>query len=62
MASRLEPSDSDIYANYKPVLRSYRAWSLIPAALLARGLHETEVAKVLGTNFLRVFGANLARR
>jgi membrane dipeptidase len=53
---------TDMDANYKPVLRSYRAWSLIPAALLARGLHETEVAKVLGTNFLRVFGANLARR
>jgi membrane dipeptidase len=52
---------TDMDGNYKPVLRSYRDWSLIPAALLARGLHETEVAKVLGTNFLRVFGANLAR-
>lgn len=51
---------TDMDANYKPVLRSYRDWSLIPAALLARGLHESEVAKILGANFLRVFGANLA--
>ena len=51
---------TDMDANYKPVLRSYRDWSLISAALLARGLHESEVAKILGANFLRVFGANLA--
>jgi membrane dipeptidase len=46
-------------ANYKPVLRSYRDWSLIPAALLARGMRETEVAGVMGGNFLRIFKANV---
>jgi microsomal dipeptidase-like Zn-dependent dipeptidase len=45
-------------ANFKPVLRSYRDWSLIPAALLARGLRDEDVAKVMGANFLRVFKAN----
>ena len=48
-------------ANYKPVLRSYRDWGLLPAALLARGMREDETAKIMGDNFLRVFGANLAR-
>jgi membrane dipeptidase len=48
---------TDMDANYKPVLRSYRDWSLIPAALLARGLREDDVAKVMGANFLRVFKA-----
>lgn len=50
---------TDMDANYKPVLRNYRDWSLIPAALLARGLREDEAAKVMGGNFLRVFKANL---
>jgi microsomal dipeptidase-like Zn-dependent dipeptidase len=48
-------------ANFRPVLRSYRDWSLIPAALLARGMHEPEVAKVVGGNFVRLFKANLPR-
>jgi len=51
---------TDMDANFKPVFRSYRDWSLIPAALLARGMHETEVANIMGENFLRVFKANLA--
>jgi membrane dipeptidase len=46
---------TDMDANYKPVLRNYRDWSLIPAALLARGMHEPEVAKIIGGNFLRIF-------
>jgi membrane dipeptidase len=50
---------TDMDANFKPVLRSYRDWGLIPSALLARGLHEEEVAKIMGGNFLRVFKANL---
>jgi membrane dipeptidase len=50
---------TDMDANYKPVLRSYRDWSLIPAALLARGMRETEVASVMGGNFLRIFKANV---
>lgn len=50
---------TDMDANFKPVLRSYRDWSLIPAALLARGFREDEVAKVIGGNFMRVFKANV---
>jgi membrane dipeptidase len=50
---------TDMDANFKPVLRSYRDWSLIPAALLARGMHDEEVAKIMGGNFLRVFNSNL---
>jgi membrane dipeptidase len=49
---------TDMDANFKPVLRSYRDWGLIPAALLARGLRDGEVAKVMGANFQRVFKAN----
>lgn len=49
---------TDMDANFKPVLRSYRDWSLIPAALLARGLRENDVAKIMGANFQRVFKAN----
>jgi membrane dipeptidase len=44
-------------ANYKPVLRSYRDWSLIPAGLLAKGMDEREVARIMGGNFQRVFKA-----
>ena len=51
---------SDMDANYKPVLTNYRDWSLIPAALLARGMHESEVAKILGGNFQRIFAANVS--
>ncbi len=49
---------TDMDANFKPVLRSYRDWSLLPAALLARGLRDDEVAKIMGGNFLRIFKAN----
>jgi membrane dipeptidase len=52
---------TDMDANFRPVLRSYRDWSLLPAALLARGLREEEAAKIMGGNFVRVFKANLAR-
>jgi membrane dipeptidase len=50
---------TDMDANFKPVLRSYRDWSLLPAALLARGMHDEEVAKIMGGNFQRVFKSNL---
>jgi membrane dipeptidase len=50
---------TDMDANFKPVLRSYRDWSLIPAALLARGMHDEDVAKIMGGNFLRMFKSNL---
>jgi membrane dipeptidase len=52
---------TDMHLNYRPVFRNYRDWSLIPAALLARGLGQADVAKIMGENFLRVFGATLAR-
>ena len=45
---------TDMHANYQPVFRNYRDWSLIPAALLARGLGEKDVAKIMDGNFLRV--------
>jgi membrane dipeptidase len=50
---------TDMDANYKPVLRSYRDWSLIPAALLARGLHDSEVAQIMGGNFQRIFKSSV---
>jgi len=53
---------TDMDANFRPILRSYRDWSLIPAALLAHGLDEASVAKIMGGNFLRVFKASLAHR
>ncbi len=52
---------TDMHANYQPVFRNYRDWSLIPAALLARGLGEQDVAKIMGGNFLRVWDAAQAR-
>ena len=52
---------TDMDANYRPVLRSYLDWSLIPAALLARGMRDAEVAKIMGGNFLRLFAANVSQ-
>jgi membrane dipeptidase len=49
---------TDMDANYKPVFSNYKDWSLVPAALLARGMQEGEVAKVLGGNLLAVYRAN----
>ncbi|HEX2816169.1 MAG TPA: membrane dipeptidase, partial [Phenylobacterium sp.] len=48
---------TDMDANYMPVFADYADWPLIPAALLAGGMHEGEVAKVMGGNFLRVLAA-----
>jgi membrane dipeptidase len=45
---------TDMDCTYKPVLTSYREWSHIPAALKAHGMHDAEVAKILGGNFLRL--------
>ncbi len=44
-------------ANYKPVLTEYADFPLLAAALLARGMSERDVVKVLGGNFLRLFDA-----
>ena len=51
---------TDMDGNYKPVFRNYRDWGLIPAALMARGMHEHEAAAIMGGNFLRVFKKNLS--
>lgn len=48
---------TDLDANYKPVLTDYVQVPEYAAMLLARGLSDEEVGKVLGTNFLRVFDA-----
>jgi membrane dipeptidase len=48
---------TDMDANYMPVFADYADWPLIPAALLAHGMGEAEVAKVMGGNFLRVLAA-----
>lgn len=50
---------TDMDATFMPVFTDYRLWHLIPAALLARGLSESETAKITGGNFLRIFAANL---
>jgi membrane dipeptidase len=46
---------TDMDGNYRPVFTNYRDWSLIPAALLARGLDAASVGKIMGGNFLRIF-------
>jgi membrane dipeptidase len=51
---------TDMDANYMPVFADYADWPLIPAALLAHGMAEAEVAKVMGGNFLRVMAAQRA--
>ena len=53
---------TDMDANFRPIIRSYRDWSLIPAALLAHALDVASVEKIMGGNFLRVFKASLAHR
>jgi len=53
---------TDMDANYKPVLTEYADFPLLAAALLARGMSEGDVAKVLGGNFLRLFDDVIAAR
>lgn len=47
---------SDMDGNYKPVLTEYADFPALAAALLYRGMGERDVARVMGGNFLRVFG------
>ncbi len=46
---------TDMDGNYKPVLTDYADFPVLAGALLVRGMNETEVAGVLGENFLRLF-------
>jgi membrane dipeptidase len=48
---------TDMDANYKPKFDTYANLPLYVAGLLKRGMHEPEVAKLIGGNFLRVFAA-----
>ena len=48
---------TDMDANFMPVFAEYADWPIIPAALLAHGMGEPEVAKIMGGNFLRVLAA-----
>jgi len=38
------------------VVPTHKEFALIPAGLLARGDTEGDVAKIVGGNFMRVFG------
>lgn len=50
---------SDMDANYKPVLETYRKIPLLVGALMRRGLDEATLTKVLGGNLLRVWQAHV---
>lgn len=47
---------TDMDANYKPVFDTYARLPLYVAEMLKRGMHEAELAKLIGGNFLRVMG------
>ncbi len=51
---------SDMDANYKPVLETYRKFPLVVGALMKRGYTGTRLAKIMGGNVLRVMEATRA--
>ena len=53
---------SDMDGNYKPVLTDYADFPLLAAALLIRGVGESDVINILGGNFLRLFDQVTAAR
>ncbi len=48
---------TDMDANYKPVWETYKKTPYVVAGLFREGYGETDVAKIIGGNFLRVFKA-----
>lgn len=48
---------SDMDANYKPVLETYRKMPLVVGALTKRGVSDEVIIKIMGGNFLRVMDA-----
>lgn len=53
---------TDMDANFKPVMTSYRQLPLVVSELLKRGYGAQDTAAFLGGNFLRVFQATWAGR
>jgi reactive intermediate/imine deaminase len=52
---------TDMDYTYSPVMTGYADWPRIPAALLSRGMHAAEVARVVGGNALRLLRATEAK-
>jgi len=48
---------TDMDANYKPVFTNYRQLPHLPAALKDKGMHDEEIVKLIGGNFMRLFAA-----
>ncbi len=48
---------TDLDANYQPVLTRYDQYPIVAAALLSRGLEGGEVRRIMGENFIDLFGA-----
>jgi membrane dipeptidase len=47
---------TDMDANYLPVFTNYRQMPYIPALLKRHSMNDEEIVKILGGNFMRVFG------
>jgi membrane dipeptidase len=47
---------TDMDANYRPVLTSYADFARLPQVLADRGISAAEADKILGANFLELFG------
>ena len=45
---------TDMDYTFRPVMPDYRSWPRLAGELLLRGLHETEVAKIMGGNWFRL--------
>ncbi|MEE9348032.1 MAG: membrane dipeptidase [Robiginitomaculum sp.] len=48
---------TDMDANYKPVWDDYADFPLVVTALMQRGMHDDEIAKIIGGNAMRVMAA-----